>query len=182
VSSVVQVSSLTWLFKAESSTVVQGGPRALLAKALAVLVCSLLSEPTYAALVLAGSRTLSLVDQELLRLGSQLIQLDLERIGIPIDKLRESHSVLLDRHPTPNLIPPRLAARLRLIHSDQGTPIVRGQAEPERRASHGLRHPVGAASQPFGSSPRSRAASPELSGVMVMFGLASHARALRSMR
>ena len=70
------------------------------------------------ALVLAGSRTLSPVDQEFLRLAAQLVQLDLERIGVPIDKLRESHPGLLDRHSTPNLIPPRLAARLRLIHGN----------------------------------------------------------------
>ncbi|GAB2806287.1 hypothetical protein GCM10027176_09090 [Actinoallomurus bryophytorum] len=100
-------------------------------------MCSALSEPTYVTLVLAGSQTLSLVDQELLQLGSQLIQLNLERIGVPIDKLRESHSVLLDRHPTPNLIPPRLATRLRLIHADHSTPPIGGQADPERRAETG---------------------------------------------
>jgi hypothetical protein len=93
----------------------------LLAKALAVSVCSALSEPTYVPLVLAGPRTLSPVDQEHLRLASHLVQLNLERIGIPIDKTRESHSVLLDRHPTPNLIPPRLPARLRPIHGSQST-------------------------------------------------------------
>jgi hypothetical protein len=70
VSSAVQISPLTWLFTAESSTIVQDGPRALLAKALAILVCSTLSEPTYVALVLAGSQTLSPVDQELLRLAN----------------------------------------------------------------------------------------------------------------
>jgi hypothetical protein len=77
VSSGVQISSLTWLFTAESSTIVQGVPRALLAKALAVLVHSTLSKPTYVTLVLACSRTLSLVDHELPRLGFRLIRLDL---------------------------------------------------------------------------------------------------------
>src|SRR3954468_12005393 len=100
---------------------------------LAVSVRSAPSEPTYVALVLAGSRTLSSVDQELLRFGSQLIQLHLERIGVPINKSRESPAVLLDRHPTPNLISPRLAARLRLIHGDDSTQIGRGQTDPERR-------------------------------------------------
>jgi hypothetical protein len=52
-------------------------------------------------------------------------------------------SVPRGRRPTPNLIPPRLAARLRLIHGDQSTPIVRRQADPERRAGNGLRHPIG---------------------------------------
>jgi hypothetical protein len=68
VSTAVQIGLLTWLRTAEPSTVVQSGPEALLAKALAVLVCSALSEPTYVAPVLAGSRTLSPVDQELPRL------------------------------------------------------------------------------------------------------------------
>jgi hypothetical protein len=54
VSSAVQIGLLTWLLMAEPSTVVRGGPGALLAKALAVLVCSALSETTYVALVLAG--------------------------------------------------------------------------------------------------------------------------------
>jgi hypothetical protein len=123
---------------AEPSTVVQGRPGALLAKALAVSVCSALSESTNVALVLTGSRTLSPVDQELPRLTGRLVQLDLERIGIPLDKARESRPILLDRDPTPNLIPPRLAARLRLIHGNQSTPIVRRQADPERRAGNGL--------------------------------------------
>ena len=117
----VQISPLTWLLMAEPSTVVQGRPGALLAKVLAVSVCSALAEPTYVPLVLADSRTLSPVDQQLPRLTYRLVRLDLERIGIPIDKTRESHSVLLDRHSTPNLIPPRLPAGLRPIHGSQGT-------------------------------------------------------------
>jgi hypothetical protein len=101
-------------------------------------VCSALSESTYVALVLASSRTLSPVDQELPRLTSRLIQLDLERISVPLDKARKSRPVLLHRHTTPNLIPPHLAARLRRIHGDQTTPTVRRQADPERRAGNGL--------------------------------------------
>jgi hypothetical protein len=122
----VQIQPLIWLLMPEPST------------ALAILVCSALSEPTYVTLVLAGSRTLSPVDQELPRLTYRPRQLDLEWIGIPLDKARESRPVLLDCHPTPNLIPPRLAARLRLIHGAQRTPIVRRQADPERKAGNGL--------------------------------------------
>lgn len=75
-------------------------------------MCSAVSEPTYAALVLASSRTLSPVDQEHLGLTGGFVQLDLEGIGIPLNQARDSHSILLDRHATPNLVPPRLAARL----------------------------------------------------------------------
>jgi hypothetical protein len=62
VSCAVQISSLTCLPMAKPSAVVQGCPEALLAKPLAVLMCSALPEPTYVALVLAGARTLSPVD------------------------------------------------------------------------------------------------------------------------
>jgi hypothetical protein len=88
-SSAVQISPLTWLFTAEPSTIVQSGPRALLAEALAVLVCSMLSEPTS-----RGARTGRLANAEHGRL----------------------------RAPT-----------TRRIRSDQSTPIVRGQADPECR-------------------------------------------------
>jgi hypothetical protein len=122
---------------ADPSTVVQGGPGPLLAEALAVSVCAAVPEPTHVAFVLPGSRALSPVDQQFPRLTGGLVQLDLERIGIPLDKPCESRPILLDRHTTPNLIPPRLAARLRLIHDDHSTPVTRGQADPERRAGDG---------------------------------------------
>ena len=102
-------------------------------------MCTVLPEPTHVALVLPGSRTLSPVDHQFPRLTGGLIQLDLERIGIPLGEPRECHPILLHRPPTPNLIPPRLAARLRLIHDDRSTPVTRGQADPERRAGHGPR-------------------------------------------
>jgi hypothetical protein len=136
-SSTVQIGVLTWSFMADPSTVVQDGPGPLLAEALAVSVCAAMPEPTHVAFVLSGSRALSPVDQQCPRFTGGLVQLDLERIGIPLDKPRESSPVLLDRHTTPNLIPPRLATRLRLIHDDHGTPVTRGQADPERRAGHG---------------------------------------------
>jgi hypothetical protein len=116
---------------ADPSTVVQGGPGPLLAEALAVSVCAAVPEPTHVAFVLPGSRALSPVDQQYPRLTGGLVQLDLERIGIPLDKPRERRPILLNRHTTPNLIPPRLTARLRLIHDDHSTPVSRGQADPE---------------------------------------------------
>ena len=136
-SRVVQIGLLTWPFMAQPSKVVQGGPRPLLAEALAVSVRAPLPEPTHVALVLPSSRTLSPVDQQIPRLTGGLVQLDFERIGIPLDEARESHPILLDRRTTPNLVPPRLAAGLRLIHDDHRTPVARGQADPERRAGHG---------------------------------------------
>ena len=113
------------------------------AEALAVSVCATVPESTHVAFVLPGSRALSPVDQQCPRLTGGLVQLDLQRIGIPLDKPRESRPILLDRHTTPNLIRPRLAARLRLIHDDHSTSVTRGQADPERRAGHGPRHPIG---------------------------------------
>lgn len=122
---------------AERSIVVHDGPRPVLAEALAVSVCAALPKSTHVALVLSSSRTLSPVDQQFPGLTDGLVQFDLERIGIQLDKARESRPILLDRHTTPNLIAPRLAARLHLVHDDHSTSVARGQADPERRAGHG---------------------------------------------
>jgi hypothetical protein len=66
--------------------------------------------------MLPNSRPLGTVDENALRVCGLLVQLDLERIGVPFDQAGEGIPVLLDRWSPQHLVRPYLAASFRLIH------------------------------------------------------------------
>jgi hypothetical protein len=80
-------------------------------------VLDLVSSPSFVSRVLACSGSLGSVDEERLGLCCQLVQLDLERVGVVVDQAAKWAPVLLGGWPAPDFVPPQSAARLCVVHA-----------------------------------------------------------------
>jgi hypothetical protein len=69
-------------------------------------------QPPDVALVLPGPAPLGAVDKQRPRISRQLVQLDLERVGVVLHGAAERLSVLLNGGPTPDRLTPCSAAGL----------------------------------------------------------------------
>ncbi|MGP4029990.1 hypothetical protein [Actinomadura sp. 3N407] len=73
-------------------------------------------QPPYTPLVPSGSASLGTVDEQRPRIGRQLVQLDLERVGVVLNETGQGLPVLLDGASPAHSVPPDSPAHLRRVH------------------------------------------------------------------
>ena len=83
---------------------------------LTTAVLPAVPQSSYASHMLPGSRPLSAIKRDYLRVCRAFVQLYFEWIGIPFDKPGQRVPVLFSRRTPANLVPPCLAARFRFVH------------------------------------------------------------------
>jgi hypothetical protein len=80
-----------------------------------------LAQPPNMPLMLPGILALGAVDDQRPRVGRQLVQFNLERVGVIFDEPGQGVPVLLRGHSPTHLLPPGLPTHLRLVHPSKLT-------------------------------------------------------------